>query len=236
MRIKLNLKTSKNTLIPINNQHVVNSYIHRCLGKNNIYHDKKSDYCISNIRGGKLNDDKTSLVFNDGAYIIITSDNNDFIISLLNGINDNPEFGYGMLINGFDFINEEIHDNINIFRTLTPILLKEKINNNTYKFITIKDECFESYLKNYLINKLTKIDKNINLNNFDVIIKKHYTNKTKLIMVKNVKNIGSYCDVIIKSNKKVAEMIYNYGIGQSTGSGFGTIYKSKNHKLYFNYN
>ena len=58
------------------------------------------------------------------------------------------------------------------------------------------------------------------------------SNRIKTIMVNNVKNVVNQCQVDIKCNKYVAELIYNLGIGQSTGCGFGTIYKTENRKLY----
>ena len=51
-------------------------------------------------------------------------------------------------------------------------------------------------------------------------------------MVKNVINKANQCQISIYTNKKIAELLYNIGIGQSTGSGFGVIYKTENHKLY----
>ena len=51
-------------------------------------------------------------------------------------------------------------------------------------------------------------------------------------MVKNVINHANQCHISIHTNKKVAELLYNIGLGQSTGSGFGTIYKTENHKTY----
>lgn len=231
MRLKLKL-TDNNIPIPINNQHIVNSYIHKCLGKNNMYHDSPSNYCVTNIRGGKLNKDKESLKFNGNAHIIITSSDNEFLGNLMSGIIYNTDFGYGMGLNGYENIHEELYDEYNIFRTLTPILLRKKINNKN-KFITIEDNDFVLQLKNQIINKFSKIDNTLKFDNFDIQIRKHNSNKTKMIKIRNTFNIASQCDIIVKCNNKLTQLLYNYGIGQSTGSGFGTIYNSENHHLYY---
>jgi len=229
MRIKVKF-TQNDKPIPVNNQHIVNGYIHKCLGENNPYHDKPSDYCITNLRGGKLNSDKQTLNFVNGAEIIITSTNEEFMNNIIKGIMMNKSIGFGMNLNGIDFVEkEQLFDDYNIFRTLTPVLLKENGN-----FITVNDDVFKETLKKRMINKLSKIDPSLDLNGFDIIINKHKSNKTKLIKVKSVFNKVSQFDIIVKSNKKVAEIIYNYGIGQSTGSGFGSVYISKNHHLYYN--
>ena len=51
---------------------------------------------------------------------------------------------------------------------------------------------------------------------------KFYIGKKQLMSTTNIK----------MGKKELAELIYNIGLGQSTGSGFGTIYKTENHSLY----
>jgi CRISPR-associated endoribonuclease Cas6 len=73
----------------------------------------------------------------------------------------------------------------------------------------------------------------INWDRFDIEITEHPSNKVRTIYVKNVKNMANICQFKLTSCKRLAELIYNYGIGQSTGSGFGTIYKTENHEHYY---
>ena len=101
-----------------------------------------------------------------------------------------------------------------------------------YSFITLNDENFEGELQRYLINKLSKIDAKLDLSDFEVKIPKNDNHKIKKILVKNVINMANSCHINIHTNKRVAELLYNIGLGQSTGSGFGTIYKTENHHLY----
>ena len=68
--------------------------------------------------------------------------------------------------------------------------------------------------------------------NFDVKIPEHVNHKVSKVIVKNVLNLANTCHISIHTNKKVAEILYNIGIGQSTGCGFGTIYKTENKTLY----
>lgn len=56
--------------------------------------------------------------------------------------------------------------------------------------------------------------------------------KKKIIIKDNVWAIGSSVKIKIKGNKKLITKLYNYGLGQSTGSGFGTIYKVENFEKY----
>lgn len=231
MRIKIILSDS--TLkIPINNQQMVNSFVHRCLGVNNEYHDVQSNYCVSNIRGCKLNDDRKTLS-TIKPFIIVSSNDGNFLNKLLSGISSNNSFGYGINVIGFEFINEELYDGFNLFKTLTPILLREKMENGKKRTITVFDDDFIPKLKQSIVRKLKTIDKDVDLTDFDIQLAKKSLKKTKMEYIKDVSSVGSLCDLVVYSNKKVADMIYNCGIGQSTGSGFGTVYEYKNHKIYY---
>lgn len=222
MRIKLEF-TKPNQNIPINTQQYVNSFIHKCLGHNNPYHDKQSDYNISNLKGGKLNDDKLTIHFpNVNPYIIVSSENQEFMGKIIEGAHTINSFGFGMEFIDTTFISEEFINGWNHFFTLDPILLKELNSEGKTRYITIKDIDFTNKLKNHIINKFSKIDPNLNLNDLQIEIGH---GKTKRITIKNNEwAIGTSVKVMIKTNKKVASKLYHYGLGQSTGSGFGTIY------------
>lgn len=232
MRIKI--KFSKNTVdVPLNNQHLVNSYIHKCLGNNNKYHDTKSDYNISHLLGYVLNSDGKTLSYPNGSFLIVSSLNSEFISTLLTGLFLNTDFHSGMKFESIEHITEKFYDGWNNFDTLSPFLIKEYSSKKEYKFLTLNDNNFQLKVKNYLINKLSKIDSTLDLRDFDVKIPNHPSHKVKKIMVKNVINKGNRCFLNIFCNKRVAETLYNYGIGQSTGSGFGTIFKTENKDLYY---
>lgn len=231
MRIKIKLSSGANN-IPINNQSIVNSYIHKCLGENNTYHDSASNYCVSNIRGCKLNDDKTTLTLRS-PYIVVSTNDNIFLSMLLAGITNHNQFYDNIVVTGIEFIQETLYDGYNLFKTLTPILLKEKNTDGSKRTITVNDEDFVPKLKDSIIRKIKSIDPSIDVSGFDLKLADNTIKKTKMITVKNVTSVGSLCDIIVFSNKKLAEFIYNFGIGQSTGSGFGCIYEYKNYKLYY---
>lgn len=239
MRIKLNFGPSDNN-IPIINQSFVNFYIHKCLGINNKYHDAKNNYSISNLRGGHKNIESQTESYPNGSFIIISSQDLNFINTLLMGVINNQELGYGMKFKNSDFIQEIIYDGWNNFFTLTPFIIKKYDSKHKYTFLTIDNPNFTEEVKNYLINKITKINPKLDLTNFDIEIDTlGNSNPTKVFIkkIKNdsevyVKNLANRCLIRIHSNKEVADLLYNIGIGQSAGSGFGMIYKTENHKLY----
>lgn len=228
MRIRINF--TKNTEKVFNNQNVVNSYIHKCFGINNDLHDTKSDYCVSNLCGGKLIDNGAFVNYENGGFIIFSSPNSEIVNKLLIGILNNPIIGYGMVFSDVITINERLHDGYNHFKTLSNGFIVK--NKSEFGFLKLTDGNFIEDLEKHTINKFSKINPKLDFSNFKIEISEHPSHKTKNIYVNKIKNISNVCQLTIHSNKDVVTHIYNYGLGQSTGSGFGTLFRTENIGLY----
>lgn len=228
MRIRINF-TKNNEKVP-NNLNVVNSYIHtKCLGNNNEYHNTVSNYNISRLEGGIIIDNGQHVDFPNGGYLIVSSFDMDFIQKIMIGVMTNTSIGFGMEFKSVDYIQEEFYNGWNYFKTLSSGFI---LKNPDGGFYTIDDPDFDIILKTHIINKFSKINPKLNFDDFEVVINKNKSHKIKNIYSKNVKNISNICQINIKTNKKLAETIYNFGIGQSTGSGFGTICTTQHLKEY----
>lgn len=232
MRLKFNF--SKNIEKVPNNLNVINSYIHKCLGVNNKYHDNKSDYNVSRLlsHGGfNLTDNGKYINYPNGGYILISSFNMEFFDKITMGIVKNNELGYGMKFTGIDVVEEEFYNGWNFFKTTKAgFIIKKRGERN--QFITLNDDCFRDVLKERIINKFSKINKNLDFSDFKIEITEHPNHVVKSIYSNNVKNITNVCQLNIHTNRKVAKYLYTYGIGESCGSGFGTIYTAKKHEFY----
>ena len=233
MRLKVYLKVKEGGDIMPKSPSILNTYIHRCLGKDNKYHDAKNDYCISTISNIKYNDDNKTVIVTNKSYFIISSLNKKFIKKIRNAITDR-KFGIyrDIRVGEIEIINEEIVDGWNNFQTLSPFLIKIYQDKKNYTFLTLNDPDFENVVKDYLIKKLVKINPDLDLTDFKLNIKNSDKNRVCKVMLRNVKNLANRCRISIFCKKEVAELLYNIGIGQSTGAGFGTIYKIENAKLY----
>lgn len=231
MRIKISFSNSS-VPVPIQNQSMVNSYFHKCLGENNKYHDAKSNYSLSGLMGGTLDSSTNTLTFKNKPYIIVSSLDMEMMNIFILGVLKNQDLGYGMKFAGIDHLNEIFINGWNHFATLSPFLLKTYSDKKTYVFDTFKNENFIERVKTHIINKVSKINPKLDLSDFDVNIQDNEKHKVKKIFVKNVVNYANQCQISINCKKEVAELLYNIGIGQSTGSGFGTIYKTENHSYY----
>lgn len=233
MRIKINF-TQTNEVLNINNQEIVNSYIHKCLGKNNEYHNSKNNYNVSMLMGGTLTDDKKFVMYKNGAYIIISSLDMEFINKILIGSMNNLVFYKDMKFKHIEYINEDLISGWNNFHTVSPFIIKKYINKKQYTFSKITDSDFKDVVKSHIINKVSKIISNADTSKIDVIIHEHKSNKVKKCIIHGVENYGNRCNISIKCDKNIAELLYNIGLGQSCGSGFGCLCKTENIKLYKN--
>jgi CRISPR-associated endoribonuclease Cas6 len=235
MRIKL--KFTKNTEKVPNNLQVVNSYIHpRCLGNNNKYHDSHSNYCISRLLGGEIIDGGRNIEYSDGGYILVTSVDDEFLNKIIMGVLQNTTFGYGMEFSGIDNIIENFYNGWNYFKTTNAGFLLKKHENerieNDCDCWTLNDEGIALKIKEHIINKFGKIYPEIDFSDLIVEINNHPSHKVETIYSKTVKNFVNICQINIHTNKVLAEALYNYGIGQSCGSGFGTIYTTQYNDFY----
>lgn len=223
MRIKI--KFTKNTEDVPNNLNVVNSYIHTCLGRNNEYHDAHSNYCISRLLGGEIVNGGKNINYPKGGYILVTSLDNEFLNRIIMGVLQNTTLGYGMEFSGIDHISEEFYNGWNYFKTTSAGFL---LVNPEGGYYTLQDNNIETKLAEHIKNKFSKINPKFDFTDLKVEINVlHPSHKNKTIYSKNVKNISNICQINIHTNKRLAEALYNYGIGKSCGSGFGTVYTTQ---------
>jgi CRISPR-associated endoribonuclease Cas6 len=232
MRYKI--EYSGKSILPNNNQNMLNSYIHKCLGENNIYHDAKSNYSISMLYGGTLDKINKKIIVEDNIFFVVSSFDEDFINLLIGGIADNPILTDNLILSSIECIDEYIYDGYNHFRTFSPFLIK----GSDGRGVTIDNfngscEKFGEFLKPIVKNKLQKISENLKLNlKFDIFDIKiewcHSANRS----IKNGCVKTNNCGFTLHSDNQTASLLYNIGIGQSTGAGFGCIYKAENSYMY----
>ena len=216
MRIKLKFSPSK---IPFTEptQNIVNSCIHRILGKDNKYHNSFSNYSVSSLFGGMIVDNQ--MIYPNGAHFYVSSFNNEFIEQIMFKIIDCNVEMRDMKLIGIDIESFNVHNDYDIIRTISPILLKDK-----ERVVTFQDEDFINILTEKSKIKLLKCGFSKN----DVETLKfepfHFENaRLKFPKVKNVVNKSSQVMLIVKGKKEIRLALYKMGLGKSTGSGFGAI-------------
>lgn len=212
-------KTEKS--IPFNHQHQMNGFIYKMLGeKSNKYHDTFSCYSVSNIQGCKMKEDKSGLVFPGEPYIQIASDNtevcNDFVCAIINTIDNKSANFFGLHPVRFETYDFPCGKKFDIMRTISPILLKQ----NGRK-ITINDE---NWLKVLNENCRAKLANNgIEDKSFKIVIGNRDNVRSKMVYVGDVFNPCTDGVFTVYGKESTRRKLYNMGIGNSTGTGFGAV-------------
>lgn len=215
MRIKITL-TKPTEDVPVNNQEYLNSFFHKILGENNKYHDTFSRYAVSSLQGGRLLEDKRNLAFSENPYFYFSTVDNEMMGIFLRSAMFYKGTFLGMGIKNIvpdDFI---CHDRFDKIITASPILIKDKGH-----MLSVVDKEWLERVENNCKAKLAK--EGIVDETFSISIISPEKSKRKLIFTKGIGNICSLTRLRIEGRKKTRETLYNMGIGNSTGYGFGSI-------------
>ena len=200
----------------------INGFVNYCLGDNNEYHGKFSNYSVSSLQGGKM-DKNGVLTFKDGAYLYISSLDAEFISKFMMKLLSSNQGIDDMTVKYFEIEKLIPHNNYDIVRTVSPILLTVSKDRNK-RIVTIKDDDFFDILSEQSKKKLLK-------EGFDVVkvntlkIEPFHTEKakTKCVFIKDTPNIGSMIMAIVKGEPEIREALYTMGLGKSTGYCFGSV-------------
>ena len=218
MRLKIKFGQNSEPFTKPTIDYVV-GYIHKCLGDNNKWHNRSSNYSVSQMRGGRL--DKNGFIqYPYGGHIIVSSDDRDFISTL----SDNIRNGTVQTMKFEDYATYKQSSMPN-FDMVRINCLRLKVND---KNITFEDEQnFIDILRSHTIKKLIK--SGVSESDAETIIiepfhKENWTTKWCKVKVgtKQENCIKTSCiQIILKGNRSVREKLTSIGFGQSTGYGFG---------------
>lgn len=206
--------------IPIDvSQKLLNGFIHGILGDNNPFHDKFSDYCISELQGMKLDKETRELCLDgdNNPYITVsTYKNQNFLRTLVDGLYSKDKAFGGLVLDKIEVFSHNVHKEWDIVVSTSPILLiVDGIK------ISIEDDGFVDHLKNHCVNKLKR--NGIEDETFDVQIRRSDRAKKCLKYVGESWNICSRVSLYVTGKPSTREALYELGIGGSTGSGFGSV-------------
>lgn len=198
----------------------VNGFVNTCLGENNKYHGNFSNYSVSRLLGGKY--DGNNIVFDNGAYITISSNEDEFIINLVRRLSTSRR---KLCIGNLLFIDYELYEEsvgkyFDVIRTTSPIRLTLKEQG----FVTVKDTNFIDTLTNKSVKKLIHngLDEGVaNTLKFELFHpeKAH----TRFYNIDGAKNITSNVMLVVRGKEEARRKLYNLGLGSSTGFGFGSV-------------
>lgn len=219
--MRIYLKTSKSIdPIPFDHLHKLVGVIHKWLGPENKYHGNESLFSFSWLKNSVVSDGM--LQFPQGAFFFISAHDRELIKSIIYGIQSDPFLFSGLRVTEVQIIKDHIFQSgTERFTLASPILLKKR-DNDRVDHILYDNENADIVMTESLLNKmrLAKIDSSGFSAEFDKLYK---NKKTKLVNYNGIKNRASLCPILISGSTEQKLFVWNVGVGNSTGIGFGAL-------------
>lgn len=220
MRIQL-ITTANEETVPFDYQQKLIGVVHHWLGDNEL-HDGISLYSFSWLHNGMLG--KNGYEFKNGAKWLISFYEDQYTKKLIAAILRNPSVICGMIVRDITIEEEMEPRDGNVFMLGSPIFIKRSMSEGNSKYYTFEDSESSELMKETLLHKMevAGLEKDETLEiRFDLTYPKK---KVKMATIHRTKNKCSMCPVIITGKPETIRFALNVGIGNLTGSGFGSIY------------
>lgn len=209
---------SEGQKVPYEHQHLMVGCVHKWLGWNN-QHGELSFFSFSRLSGGK--GIENGLLFERYATFFISAFDINIIKQLIKGIRKDPSMFCGLTVNDISVEDDPDLSCKERFLLGSPILIQRRFDDKIVH-ILYDDIRSSQCLKETLLTKMKKVG--LEDESFDVFFDTTYSKaKIMLINYRGIQNKVSLCPVIIKGSQEVKNFIWNVGLGNSTGIGFGAI-------------
>ncbi len=219
--MRLYIKTTPNIQpIPFNYQDLLLGVLHKWLGANEP-RGQASLYSYSWLQGGKRKDE--GLDFANGSQWFISFYDDVYAKQIARSVLSDPGMFFGMSVTDVSTADAPDLSKTNRFLLGSPVLIKFPEENGNIKHYTYDDPLAPSHLTNTIIHKMTlanlPIDDTLHIQ-FDQTYPRR---KMKLATIHGIKNKCIECPVLIKGLPSTKAFIWNVGLGNATGIGFGSI-------------
>ena len=211
-------------------QHKLTGVFHKWLKANEL-HDVISLYSLAWLDGSRRLRDK--LEFPNGAKWFVSFYEDEHAEKLVTGALNDPEMFGGMSVTR---IEQQTTPDFGVkyrFKVASPVFIKGKQPENSeqpHHYLYCESES-DQFLTATLIHKMdaancganeirfTEADKTVKVS-FD---REFQNPKIKLVRIKNIDLKASICPVIVEGTTKAVQFAWNVGIGNGTGSCFGSL-------------
>ncbi|MDQ3181227.1 MAG: CRISPR-associated endoribonuclease Cas6 [Acidobacteriota bacterium] len=229
--MRLYFTLSPNTKpVPFAYQHWLTGVFHKWLADNDL-HDKISLYSLSWLDGSRRVANR--LEFPNGAKWFVSFYEDEYVEKLVNGALCDPEMFCGMRVSQIRQQTTPDFGTKYKFKVASPVFAKGKQPENgkpPHHYLFNEPEA-DAHLTATLIHKMdvanreadevrfTDADKQVKVG-FD----REFANpKIKLVRIKDTDHKASICPIIVEGTNKALQFAWNVGIGNSTGSCFGSL-------------
>ncbi len=222
MRLHLTLSANREP-VPFAYQHFLTGALHKWLGQANPHHDQISLYSLSWLDGSRMNRTGT-LDFPHGARFFLSFHNDALVETLVNGALTAPDVCCGMRVVEINQQTTPIFGTRHTFKVGSAVLIKAKAEDGRIRYLLHNDPAADAALTATLRHKMDAAQLDPRHRTVTVAFDKTYRNpKTKLVTIKNIHNRANICPVHIEGTPEALQFAWNVGIGNGTGSGFGSL-------------
>lgn len=222
MRIVIHT-TPNSSIVSFDYQQKLVGTIHKWLGNNEI-HDNISLYSFSWLLGGKMIRNQ-GYTFPDGANFFVSFYEEEYLRLLIRTILSDPEMFCGLKVRDISIVNQPVFsEDAQYFRLASPIFIKRlQDGTRNYKFYLYDDEVSNTLMTETLKHKMKEAslpeDGTLKVE-FDLT---YPQKQVKMVTIHGIKNKASMCPVIIHGSPQSKLFAWTVGIGNSTGSSFGSL-------------
>ena len=218
--MRIYLKLTKNTeLIPFNYQPFLTGALHKWIGADNIEHGKVSLYSFSWLQN--VDTTKEGLNTKNGSFFFISAHNDSMIKPIIEAIRQDPAVCFGVKVSEILIRENPNFESPHRFEIASPIFVRKFKDEKDYH-ITYDEKESAKYLTEIMQKKLSIAG--LSDEGVEIRFDDSYTlAKTKVIKYKNIGNKVNVCPIIAKGTPEQLAFIWNVGVGNSTGIGFGAV-------------
>lgn len=222
MRIVIHT-TPNSSIVSFDYQQKLVGTIHKWLGNNEI-HDNISLYSFSWLLGGKMIRNQ-GYTFPDGANFFVSFYEEEYLRLLIRTILSDPEMFCGLKVRDISIVNQPVFsEDAQYFRLASPIFIKRlQDGTRNYKFYLYDDEVSNTLMTETLKHKMKEAslpeDGTLKVE-FDLT---YPQKQVKMVTIHGIKSKASMCPVIIHGSPRSKLFAWTVGIGNSTGSSFGSL-------------
>ena len=222
MRIVIHT-TPNSSIVSFDYQQKLVGTIHKWLGNNEI-HDNISLYSFSWLLGGKMIRNQ-GYTFPDGANFFVSFYEEEYLRLLIRTILSDPEMFCGLKVRDISKVNQPVFsEDAQYFRLASPIFIKRlQDGTRNYKFYLYDDEVSNTLMTETLKHKMKEAslpeDGTLKVE-FDLT---YPQKQVKMVTIHGIKSKASMCPVIIHGSPQSKLFAWTVGIGNSTGSSFGSL-------------
>jgi CRISPR-associated endoribonuclease Cas6 len=219
MRIYLRLSKNKE-LIPFNYQSFLTGALHKWVGQENMEHGNVSLYSFSWLQ--HIDTTAKGINLKNGSYFFISAYDDALIKTVVKGIMADSSAFFGSSVLAVEMKETPVFSDVWRFTVASPVLIR-RFDGENDQHIGFDDEKASFYLTETMQRKLALAG--LPAEHIKVRFDGDFPHpRTKVITYKGIGNRANLCPVVVEGTPEQVAFVWNAGVGNSTGIGFGALH------------